>query len=291
MSSSAHDADHAYVEPEFTDIAAELYALRPDEFVAARDERVRRARAGGNRALARELSGLRRPTQSAWLVNVLRRDSGELVEELLDLAADLAEAQHGGGARDLQDLTTRRRRLEATLLDRAGELAEAAGVRASADTVREVQETLAAALSLPDVAAEVRSGTLVRPASYAGFGTISPQKPPAPRPPPRRRDEPTGVRARREQAERRVDEARATAESAAATVAERETAAAAAEQRVAELRDRVEELRRQLRELERDTAAAEREVEAESRRRDRAKEADQRARQALESAERQLEGQ
>ncbi len=289
MTSSAADTDPSDVEPEFGEIAAELYALRPDEFVAARDERVRRARGEGKRALARELGRLRRPTPSAWLVNALWRDSREAVEELLDLGAELMQAHHEGAGGELQDLTARRRRLEATLLDRAGELAEAAGVRASADSFREVQETLAAALSLPDVATEIRSGRIVRPMSYSGFGTILPAQQAAPRRAGRRQEEVIGAAAEAEQAERRVEEARAAAEAAAADLAERESAAAAAEQRAAELREQVEELRQRLRELERDAAAAEREVEAEAGRRDRAKEADKRARQALEGAERRLD--
>lgn len=290
MSRSASDADHAAVERELSEIATELYGLRPDEFVAARDERVRSARAERNRALAREVGRLRRPTQSAWLVNALWRDRREVVEELLELAVDLGQAQQQGAGQDLHDLTARRRQLEAALLDRAGELAEAAGVRVSAEAFREVQETLAAALSLPDVAAEIRSGSLVKPASYAGFGTVSPQDQGVLRRAPERRDESTGARARSEQAERRVQEARAAGEDAAAALAERDSAVEAARQQVAELRDRVEKLRQQLRELERDTAAAEREVQAESRRRDRAKDAHRRAHQALERAERDLDG-
>src|SRR5690606_588184 len=159
MSSPAsEDADRAADQPALSEITGELYAVRPDEFVAARDERVRQARPAGNRALARGLSGLRRPTQSAWLVNASARDRREVVEELLGLAAELGQAQQRAAGRDLQELATRRRRLEAALLDRASDLADAAGVRVSAETLREVQETLAAALSLPDVAAEVRSG-------------------------------------------------------------------------------------------------------------------------------------
>ncbi len=289
MSSPAsEDADRAADQPALSEITGELYAVRPDEFVAARDERVRQARAAGNRALARELSGLRRPTQSAWLVNALSRDRREVVEELLGLAAELGQAQQRAAGRDLQELATRRRRLEAALLDRASDLADAAGVRVSAETLREVQETLAAALSLPDVAAEVRSGTLVRPVSYAGFGTMAPPAQPAPRRAPQRKDERTTDRVQRELTERRVEEARASVEAAAADLAEREDAVAAAQHRVAELRHRIDGLRQQLRDLERETAAAQREAQAELRRRDRAKEEHRKASQALERAERRL---
>ena len=61
-------------QEDFDEIADKLYAMRPDEFAAARDEHVRRARADKLQPLARQLSALRRPTQSAWLINVLWRD-------------------------------------------------------------------------------------------------------------------------------------------------------------------------------------------------------------------------
>jgi hypothetical protein len=50
---------------ELDEVAVELYALNPDEFTSARDERVREARGRGDAALAREISKLRKPTQRA----------------------------------------------------------------------------------------------------------------------------------------------------------------------------------------------------------------------------------
>ena len=65
-------------ERSLDEIADELYALRPDAFAEARDEEVRKARADGRQPVARELAKLRRPTLSAWLINLLWRDqSGE----------------------------------------------------------------------------------------------------------------------------------------------------------------------------------------------------------------------
>ena len=58
-------------------IADELYTLRPDGFAAARDDAVKQARAAGHADLARDLGKLRRPTQSAWIVNLLVRERSE----------------------------------------------------------------------------------------------------------------------------------------------------------------------------------------------------------------------
>jgi hypothetical protein len=155
---------------ELDKIADELYGLRPDEFAAARDEQVKKARAQGQAALARELNKLRKPTQSAWLVNLLWRDQRDVMQQLLDLGEALSRAQAQASGPDMLRLTGQRRELEAALMRRARALAEQAGVTVTAPMEREAQETLSAAVAMPEVADEVRSGRLVKPAAYAGFG-------------------------------------------------------------------------------------------------------------------------
>ena len=158
-------------DSELDKIADELYALRPDEFAAARDEQVRQARADGRPALARELNKLRKPTQSAWLINLLWRDQRDVMEQLLELGEALSQAQAHASGPELLRLTAQRRELESALLRQARALAEKAGVSVTAPMEREAQETLAAAVAMPEVADEVRSGRLVKPAAYAGFGS------------------------------------------------------------------------------------------------------------------------
>jgi hypothetical protein len=165
---------------ELDEIADALYALHPDAFAAERDERVREARAQGKAALARELARLRRPTMSAWLVNLLWRDQPGAVEQLLGIAGELARAQAQGSGQALRSLTAQRREVETALMKRAHALAEEAGVKVSQAMAREAQDTLGAAMARPDVAAEVRSGRLVKPATYAGFGDLVMVMPAAP---------------------------------------------------------------------------------------------------------------
>src|SRR6266702_4217684 len=100
-------ADEATAEDvrALDNIAGELYGLQPDAFAAARDEQVRTARADGRPSLARELSRLRRPTQSAWLINLLWRDQREVMEQLFQLADELGRAQAQSSGRELQTLT------------------------------------------------------------------------------------------------------------------------------------------------------------------------------------------
>src|SRR5437879_7824629 len=145
-------------DSELEEIADRLYALRPEEFAAARDEEIRTARADKKQSLARELGKLRRPTQSAWLINLLWRDQREVVQQFLRLGGELSRAQAESSGPELHRLTALRRELEAALIRAARGLAHEAGVNVSASMEREAQETLSAALARPEVADEVRTG-------------------------------------------------------------------------------------------------------------------------------------
>lgn len=156
---------------DFDAIADELYGLQPDEFAAARDAAIKQARAARHADIARELGKLRRPTRSAWLINLLWRNERDLLESMLELGDALREAQAQASAADLQRLMAQRRQVELGLIRRARALASADGADVSDAMEREAQETLSAALARPEVADEIRTGRLVRPASYVGFGT------------------------------------------------------------------------------------------------------------------------
>lgn len=145
----------------------DLYALAPEDFTAARDAAVKQARADGDRPRAKELAGLRRPTLPGHLVNLLVRAEPDLVTQLLELGAALADAQRSGSGSGLRELGEQRRALVSAVTARALEL----GDRETTSAVRaEVEATLEAALADPAAAEAVRSGRLVRALSFAGFG-------------------------------------------------------------------------------------------------------------------------
>ena len=281
-------------DPDLDEISAELYALKPDEFIAARDEHVRQARADGRAPLAKAVAGLRRPNQSAWLINQLARDQRDAVEELFSLGESLRAAHARADGGELQKISSERRKAEAALIRRARALGSQAGVDVTADMARETEETLAAALASPDIAEEVLSGRLTKPVSYSGFGTVltSVPAPPTPKKKPRPAAKPesaadTGDR-RREQAEQVVADAREELEAAELDLAERERAADDAAHRAEELGDQVDRLREQLRAVEGELVAADRGARMEERRRDRARKSRDEARRALDQAERAL---
>jgi hypothetical protein len=154
---------------ELDEIVRELYVLPPAEFVTARNELVRQARAAGSREVAERLRQLRRPTRSAWLVNLLASDS-RAMQRLSALGRELRDAQTGLVRTDLRNLAEQRRQLIADLLDRTKAHAAEAGVRLTPTVLSEVEATLQAALVDLAGALTIRNGRLVRPLSHSGFG-------------------------------------------------------------------------------------------------------------------------
>jgi hypothetical protein len=154
---------------ELAEIARELYVLPPTDFVAARNELVRQARAAGSRDVAEQLQQLRRPTRSAWLVNLLASDSAAM-QRLSALGRELRDAQTGLAGAELRNLAEQRRRLLADLLNQARGHADEAGVRLTPTVLSEVEATLQAALVDLAGALTIRNGRLARPLSHSGFG-------------------------------------------------------------------------------------------------------------------------
>ena len=155
---------------------------------------MRAARAAGDRKLAAALGRLRRPTVSAWVLNLLVRDQPEVGEQLVELGGELRRAQEQLSGEALRELAAQRQRLVAALVRSARKLAAEAGHPVSAATAYELEQTLHAALADPEVAAEVGSGRLAKPASRTGFeaagagaaGPAARAGPPAARGPGRR---------------------------------------------------------------------------------------------------------
>ena len=175
-----HDVGHeAYSAQELSDLladaVAELYDADPDDFTQRRQELAGAAREAGQSAAAKQISALRKPTRSAWVVNRLVRADPEVAPRLAALAAELRD---GGDGPRLRELTTARGRLVDELTRQALQdlPAPPAALR------EEVTATLDAAIADPEVAANL--GTLVRAAHWAGFG-LAPLPEGAPTPKPR----------------------------------------------------------------------------------------------------------
>ena len=146
----------------------ELYSADPDEFMRRRGELAAAAKKGGDTAAGKQITALRKPTRSAYAVNMLARADPDRIADLLDLGSQLRDAERSVDAKLIRELTTRRRRLVDDLTRRAFDMI-ADGTPSSA--VRdEVVSTLTAALADQAVAEQIADGTLVKPARWEGFG-------------------------------------------------------------------------------------------------------------------------
>jgi len=151
-----------------------LYEAHPDGFVAGRAAAIADAKQAGDKETAQRLAALRKPTVAAWLVNLLALRRPELIDELVALSTSLRQAQRGLHGEQLRELSTQRRQVVSALVNAAQRLAieEDPALRAAKLPMAEVEATLTAALSEPEIAEQVRTGRLVRAATYAGFGEV-----------------------------------------------------------------------------------------------------------------------
>lgn len=155
-----------------TQAAADLYALPPADFTAARDELARQARSAGQRDDAAVIKKLARPTVSAWLVNQLVRAAQQPMRRLYELGEALHAAQQELAGDRLRELSAQRRQLIAELMPEVSRLAADSGVTASGSALDEVRATLEAALADEGAREAVRSGQLTRALRYAGLGEV-----------------------------------------------------------------------------------------------------------------------
>jgi hypothetical protein len=261
---------------DLDEAAAQLYAVTPDDFMARRTALAAEAKASGDKALAKQITGLRKPTRSAWLVNLVARAEPERVAELRELGTALQQAQQQMAGDELRELSRQRRTLIDSLARRAAELGAEQGYDPPDSAVQEVSQTLQAALGDPAVADVVQAGRLHQAVTYGGFGpddlgttSVGDRAPSAWSTkradnalPPASAEGSPRLSAMRERA---YQEARAAAEEA-------EAAAEEATDHADELADQVESLRSQLREAEtaereaREAARAARKRSAELRR-------------------------
>jgi hypothetical protein len=240
--------------------ADELYALSPDEFIERRQQLVAEARQAGDRTLATQIGKLRRPTRSAWLINLLARQEADDVSALLELGAALQDAQQRMAGDELRQLSAQRRKTVDALARRAVELGRDHGYSAPDGAMQEISQTLQTALGDPEIAELVRGGRLNQAVTYGGFGPTDLASafgmPPPTKAPSRPQKQASTEPARapdpkqRREAEKAAAEAREQAAAARKAAESAESEAEAATQHADEQADRVESLRGELRQAE-----------------------------------------
>lgn len=266
-------------DADLWDIARSLYATTPADFVKARNDLARDLKKSGDVQTAQRIAAFKKPSVAADLVNRLARDDGGLADEIADLGARLRAAQVDADAATLRGLDQERRGLVGRSVAWARAEAERSGGVATEAMLRDVEQTVWAAIVDAWAAATVRAGVLVRPLSPGGFGQVDvsgasaldvdepvePDRPVRRRPAKREaKPEPSRPSAAEVRARQKASEALENAQASAREAQDRlEEAAAqteAADARRTDLEDKRDRLRAELAELDRQLREAHQEI-------------------------------
>lgn len=269
--------------PDLDAVSDDLYGLDPSDFVAARTRYAAQAREQGDRELTAAIGRLRKPTVSAWMVNLLARERGDELAALLDIGAALRSAQRRLSGRELRTLSAQRRQVVAALERDAGRLAAERGRNVSDTALREVGRTLNAALADPEVGERVRRGRLEAIVDADAFDLAAVPLVAVPDP-DRRAAEPEPADEPEQRKDERTDKARAEAEEAARRAALAE-ARDAANRALDTARAEAEDAERELNGCDEEVAEARRRLEHAEQKRTFARRAVAEARTRLEAAE------
>ena len=307
--------------PQTAQAVTELYALLPEAFTAARNQRAGEAAKAGDKELGKAIRSLPKPSAGAWLVNMLALHRPELMSEALALGAALREAQADMDQQQLRQLSGERQRLLRSAAREARSLAEDLGHPVSPAVAAEVEQTLWAAMTDADAAAAAASAQLVRTLEANGWepvtldgaladpDSVKPLAPgqlrgPAPGKAPTGKGKGASEKAASAagQEKKRAETARAL-RAARTSLADAQRDAAGAEEALQraqaevdsiadsrdELTDEIDELRERIRGLEREVAAVDRRAGTAERARDTARRTARAARRAVERAQAKVE--
>jgi uncharacterized coiled-coil protein SlyX len=273
---------------DFDDVAEELYAVPPEDFIALRTAREDEAKNDGDKVLAKAIGALPKPSTAAWVSNLLVRAQRPEIEGLVELGGLLREAQENLAGDEMRALSSQRSQLVSALTRQASALARERGRRISSSIADQVEETLRAAMADPEAGEALLTGRLTSSMSYSGLGTTvsrpdlrlvrppATERPAAPRSGrpaesqqrpsaderklAREREREEARRAAEDRRRRDLEEARRTAEEAAALAEEAQAAADDERQRIEELEARRSSLEARVAELSDQLAHAEGEV-------------------------------
>jgi len=159
-------------DARITQIAHRLHGLPLAAFIRERDAEVAALKKAGEGGLSGRVKALRKPAAGAHLVNLLVRGDPDLMGEVRDLGERLRSAQSAADATGLRTLDRERRTLVTRSVAAARTLADDAGVGATEASLRDVEQSVWAALVDPAAQAAVQAGMLVRPLSPNGFGDV-----------------------------------------------------------------------------------------------------------------------
>jgi hypothetical protein len=290
-------------------VADELYALPPQDFVAARNDRAKAVQAAGDRDLAKVIRTLSRPSASAALANLLVRRDPAAFQPLLDLGVSLRKATASLDGAELRTLSRQQGQIVSALVRDARKVAKESGLKVSEQTLRELDGTLRAAIADAAAAEQLISARLAEALQHTGFGptptghlTIVRDRPEPAKPSKTTTGRTSGNADSNEAADDQAADDQAADRRAAARAAAEESVAAAetemeealanrkqAAVHVAETEAAGKQLRTRIEQIRADLAAAEAERARGERDQQKARDAHDRAAKAVRAAARRLE--
>src|SRR5216683_221203 len=169
------EAESRVVDAAGDDSADPLFAVPPEQFVAARNELVSKLQASGNRKAASEIKSLGRPSVAVWTINQLSRRQPEKVAALLEAGKRLRKSQGslGGGpdsADELRASAHAERQALRDLIRAAGDILSDADRKDSSSLLGRIESTLhAIATGSGDFGELLRAGRLTQEVEPGGF--------------------------------------------------------------------------------------------------------------------------
>ncbi len=155
-------------EMSLDDVVAELLAGPLSEFTSRRNSTAKQLMAAGQRTLAAEVAGLKKPPVAVWAVNQLERGNKPLLERLRRAGEAVVQAQSGAvagrknAALELRSASDALQRELEVAVRAAGDVLRADGHAADEATLRRVQEMLRlAAVSGGETWDQLQRGALV----------------------------------------------------------------------------------------------------------------------------------
>jgi hypothetical protein len=141
----------------------DLFAVAPDEFVAARDWLARELRAAGDKDQAAAVKRLRRPAIPVWALNQVVNSDPRAIEELLAAVEAAQSAQHdvleGADADVLRAALARRRDAISAVTRSARGIVDESG-RSGDAQVRDIENALHTIVGSEALAADLGRGEL-----------------------------------------------------------------------------------------------------------------------------------
>jgi hypothetical protein len=180
-----------------------LYRGPPDEFVRGRDALAKELRDEGEREAATAVKKLRRPSQSAWLINRVAIEDPDRARRLADAAGELVDAQQRmlegrGDAADLRAAAERERERVDEMVEAVRQVAAEHSKPVGATVIERVGQTLQAVGSDPALRDRLVRGRVEHDHRAATVGLPDPAALAVPAKPRRRADSRKVARAREE---------------------------------------------------------------------------------------------